>query len=73
MIPVLFEVLEDLLRTLLAKFIKRDVVQTTCSTLKLVKTDISDKNFQKGVGDLNLGISIKRNLKQLALQKRVTD
>ena len=40
---------------------------------KLIKTDISDKKVQKSVGDLDFGFSIKHYLKQLALQKRVTD
>ena len=52
MIPFFVEVLENLLRTLLAKFIKKDVLQTACPTLKLVKIDISDKKVQKCVGDL---------------------
>ena len=73
MIPFFVEVLENLLRTLLAKFIKKDVLQTACSTLKLIKIDISDKKVQKSVGDLDLGFSIKRDLKQLALEKRMTD
>ena len=73
MIPFLVEVLENLLRTFLVKFIKKDVLQTACSTLKLIKIDISDKKVQKSVGDLDLGFSIKHDLKQLALQKRVTD
>ena len=54
MIPFFFEVLENLLRTLLAKFIKKAVLQTACSTLKLIKVDISDKKVQKSVGDLDL-------------------
>ena len=69
MIPFLVEVLENLLRTLLAKFVKKDVLQT----LKLIKIDISDKKVQKSLGDLDSGFSIKHDLKQLALQKRVTD
>ena len=59
MIPFLVEVLENLLRTLLAKFIKKGVLQTACSTLKLIKIGISDKKVEKSVGDLDLGISIK--------------
>ena len=73
MILFLFEVLENLLRTLLVNFIKKDVLQIVCSTLKLIKVDISDKKVQKSVDDLDLGFSIKHDLKQLALQKRVTD
>ena len=73
MIPFFFEVLENLLRKLLAKFIKKAVLQTACSTLKLIKIDILDKKVQKSVGDLDLGFSIKRDLKQLALEKRMTD
>ena len=73
MIPFFFEVLENLLRKLLAKFIKKAVLRTACSTLKLIKIDISDKKVQKSVGDLDLGFSIKRDLKQLALEKRMTD
>ena len=73
MIPFLVEVLENLLRTFLAKFIKKNVLQTACSTLKLIKIDKSDKKVEKSVGDLDLGFSIKQDLKQLALQKRVTD
>ena len=71
MIPFFVEVLENLLRTLLAKFIKKDVLQTACPTLKLVKIDISDKKVQKCVGDLDLGFSIKHDFKQLALLVRV--
>ena len=41
-IPFLVEVLQNLLRTLLTKFIKKDVLQTACSTL-----DISEKKFKK--------------------------
>ena len=37
MIPFLVKVLENLLRTLVARFIKKDVLQTACSTLKLIK------------------------------------
>ena len=73
MIPFFFEVLENLLRKLLAKFIKKAVLQTACSTLKLIKIDILDKKVQKSVGDLDLGFSIKRDLKQLALEKRMAD
>ena len=72
MIPFLFEVLENLLRTLLMTFVKKDVLQTACSTLTLIKINISDKKVQKSVGDLDLGFSVKHGLKQLALQKRVT-
>ena len=39
----------------------------------LIKIDISDKKVQKSVSDLDLGFSIKHDLKQLALQKCVTD
>ena len=60
MIPFLIEVLENLLRTLLAEFIKKDVLQTACSTLKLIKIDILDKKVPKSVGDLDLGFSIKK-------------
>ena len=73
MISFIVEVLENLLRTLLVKFIKKDVLQTACSTLKLIKIDISDKKVQKSVGDLDLGFSIKHTLKQIASQKHVTD
>ena len=73
MIPVFVEVLEKILRTLLAKFFKKDVRQTACSTPKLIKIDITDKKVQKSVGDLDLGFSIKHDLKQLALPKRMTD
>ena len=47
MIPFFVEILEKLLGTLLAKLIKKDVLQTACSTLKLIKIDISDKKFKK--------------------------
>ena len=73
MIPFFVEVLENLLRTLLAKFIKKDVLQTACFTLKLIKIDKSDTKVQKSAGDLDLGFSIKHDFKQLALQKRATD
>ena len=73
MIPFFVQVLENLLRILLAKFFKKDVLQTACSTLKLIKFDISDKKVQKSVDDLDLGLSIKHDLKQLAIQKRMTD
>ena len=72
MIPVLVDFLENLLKTLLAKFFKKDVLQIACSTLKLIKIDISHKKVQKSVGDLDLGFSIKHDLKQLVLQKRMT-
>ena len=55
MIPFLVEVLENLLRTVLAKFIKKDV-QTACSTLKLIEMNISDKKVQKRVGDSDFRI-----------------
>ena len=47
MIPFLVEVLENLLRKNLAKFIKKDVLQTAYSTLKLIKIDILDKKSSK--------------------------
>ena len=72
MIPFLAEVLENLLRTVLAKSIKKKMLFKLHAPL-LIKIDISDKKVQKSVGDLDLGFSIKHELKQLALQKRVTD
>ena len=55
------------------ELIKRDVHQTAYSLLKLIKTDISDKKVQKSGGDLDLGFSIKHDLKQVTLQNRVID
>ena len=66
MIPFFIQVFENQLRTLLTKFIKKDVLQTACSALKLIKIDVSDKKVQKSEGDLDLGFSIKDDLKQLA-------
>ena len=63
MIPFLAEVLENLLRKHLVKFIKKDVLQTAYSALKLIKLTSWIKKVQKGVGDLDLGFTIKHNLK----------
>ena len=38
-----------------------------------MRIHISDKKVQKSVGDFDLGFSIQHDLKQLALQKHVTD
>ena len=59
MISFLAESLETLLRSLCAKFIRKDVLESAKTASLLIKLDVADKANQKDINSVDLGFGIK--------------
>ena len=73
MIPFLVEKLEELLRLLCVKFIRKDTLDAACTTYALLKVDVTDTSNQKIVSDVDVGFTIKHDIKILPSSKKGTD
>ena len=71
MVPFLAESLETLLRSLCAKFIRKDVLESAKTASLLIKLDVADKANQKDINSVDLGFGIKYELKRLIDGKKV--
>ena len=73
MILLLTESLETLLRSLYAKFIRKDVLESVKAASLLLKLDVADKTNRKDVSSLDLGFGIKYELEWLMDSKKVVN
>ena len=73
MTPFLVEKLEELLRLLCAKFIRKDTLDAACTTYALLKVDVTDTSNHKSVSDVDLGFAIKHDIKILPSSKNWTE
>ena len=72
MISFLAESHKTLLRSLCAKFIKKDVFESAKKASLLIKLDVADKTNWKDVNSVDLGFGIKCELKRQIGSKKVT-
>ena len=73
MTPFLVEKLEELLRLLCAKFIRKDTLDAACTTYALLKVDVTDTSNHKSISDVDLGFAIKHDIKILPSSKKWTE
>ena len=73
MAPFLVETLEDLLRGFYAKFVRPDVLATAKSTVSLMKIEISKVENELSISKIDIGFSLKYDLKQLKTKGKITD
>ena len=71
MVPFLAESLETLLRSLCAKFIRKDVLESAKTASLLIKLDVADETNQKDINSVDLGFGIKYKLKRIIDSKKV--
>ena len=57
--------LEELLRLLCAKFIRRDTLDAARTTCALLKGDVTDTSNHKSVSDVDVGLALKHDIKIL--------
>jgi hypothetical protein len=72
LIPFLASDLENLLRTVMARFVKDDVITSATSYLKLAEVDISSSDNLKAAKSIDVGIATKRELNSLRRDEKVT-
>ena len=65
MIPILVETLEELLKLLCAKFIRKDTLDAAHTTYALLKIDVTDTSNHRSVSDVDLGFTVKHDIKIL--------
>ena len=71
MVPFLAESLETLLRSLCARFFRKDVLESAKTASLLIKLDVADKTNWKDVNSDDLGFGIKYELRRLIVSKKV--
>ena len=71
MVPFLAESLETLLRSLCARFFRKDVLESAKTASLLIKLDVADKTNWKDVNSDDLGFGIKHELERLIVSKKV--
>ena len=71
MVPFLTETLEDLIKTLIRKFIGKDLRRKSCSEME--KLDFNDVNNQKPTHLVNLGFAVNHEIQLLKSSKKITD
>ena len=71
MAPFLMETLEDLINTLMGKFIRKDLRDKSCS--EMAKLDFNDVNSQKFTHLVNLGFAVNHEIQLLKSSKKITD
>ena len=65
MITFLVQTLEELLRLLCAKFVRKDTIDSACTIFALLKVDVTDTSNHKSVSDVDLGFALKHDIKIL--------
>ena len=71
MAPFLTETLEDLIKTLMRKFIRKDLRDKSCS--EMAKLDFNDVNNQKPTHLVDLGFAVNHEIQLLKSSKKITD
>ena len=71
--PFLSSDLETLLRNLMKKFLKSDVLEKASSTVKLLKIDLNDTGLHKSIKSLDIGFVADHEIRQLEQQKSIND
>ena len=71
MVTFLMETLEDLIKTLIRKFIGKDLRDKSCSEME--KLDFNDVNNQKPAHLVNLGFAVNHEIQLLKSSKKITD
>ena len=71
MVPFLTETLEDLIKTLIRKFIGKDLRHKSCSEME--KLDFNDVNNQKPTHLVNLGFAVNHEIQLLKSSKKISD
>jgi hypothetical protein len=71
MAPFLTETLENLIRTLMSKFIRKDLLGKSCS--EMAKLDFKDVNNQKPTHLVDLGFAVNHEIQLLKGSKKITD
>ena len=71
MAPFLTETLEDLIKTLMRKFIHKDLCGKSCS--ELAKLDLNDVNNQKPIHLVDLGFVFNHEIQLLKSSIKITD
>ena len=71
MAPFLTETLEDLIKTLMRKFIRKDLRDKSCS--EIAKLDFNDVNNQKPTHLVDLGFAVNHEIQLLKSSKKITD
>ena len=74
MAPFLAEELENIIRQLCSKFIKKGVMKNASTASRLLKIDVTKVEHQMSPNDdFDLGYGIKYELQQLKAKKKITD
>lgn len=71
MFSFLIAALDKLVRSFFTKLIKKNNLKNACTTLKLIRIDVTKKE-NHSLSDADLGSGIKHNLKKLHSKKQVT-
>ena len=71
MAPFLTETFEDLIKTLMRKFICKDLGDKSCS--EMAKLDFNDVNNQKPTDLVDLGFAVNHDIQLLKSSKKITD
>ena len=71
MAPFLTETFEDLIKTLMRKFICKDLGDKSCS--EMAKLDFHDVNNQKPTDLVDLGFAVNHDSQLLKSSKKITD
>ena len=71
MAPFLMETLEDVIKTLVRKFISKDFHDKSCS--EMAKLDFNDVNNQKPTHLVDLGLAVNHEIQLLKISKKITD
>ena len=71
MAPFPMEILEDLIKTLMKKFIPKDFHDKSCS--EMVKLDFNNVNNQKPTHLVDLGLAVNHEIQLLKISKKITD
>ena len=71
MAPFLMETLEDVIKTLVRKFIFKDFHDKSCS--EMAKLDFNDVNNQKPTHLVDLGLAVTHEIQLLKISKKITD
>ena len=71
MAPFIIETLEDLIKTLMKKFIRKDLCDKSCS--EIAKLDFNNVNNQKPAHFVDLGFAVNHEVQLLKSSKKITD
>ena len=71
MAPFLMETLEDVIKTLVRKYIFKDFHDKSCS--EMAKLDFNDVNNQKPTRLVDLGLAVTHEIQLLKISKKITD